>query len=96
MALAKIYKGDIGQQILLDAGQDISAASLLQMKYKKPDGSTGTWAATLVGLDSAYHNTILGDLDQTGNWEIQLYIELGVVKLHGAIVSFHVYKKVTD
>ena len=96
MAIAKMYKGDIGQQIVLEAGQDISAASLLQMKYKKPDGSTGTWTATLTGVDSVYYNTLADDLDQTGNWEIQLYIELGDAKLHGHIVTFHVYKKVTD
>ncbi len=96
MALVKIYKGDVGQKIILDTDQDISEATLLQIKYKKPDATTGTWTATLTGIDSAYYTTVENDLDQTGNWEIQLYVELGGAKIHGTIVSFHVYKKVTD
>ncbi len=96
MAISKIYKNDIGQTITLEAGQDISSATLLQLKYKKPDGTTGTWTGTLVGVDAAYYTTVLNDLDQTGNWEIQLYMEMGGAKIHGRIVFFHVYKRTTD
>jgi hypothetical protein len=97
--LNKVFVGDVGTKIRLDAGQDISSASLIQLKYKKPSGETGTWTGTLEGTDYAYYITQAAsepDLDENGRWQIQLYVELPTWQGHGEISYFHVYNRVTD
>ena len=97
MSVVRAYIGDIGRQFELDAGEDITTATVLQIKYKKPDGTTGAWTAVVSGTDYAVYTTQLADdLDQLGKWLIQLYVEMGGAKVHGPVGSFHVYKRVSD
>lgn len=97
MAITKIYKGDIGRKFILDADEDISAATILQLKYIKPDGITGTWDGSVEKSHYAFYITQdADDLDQTGKWRIQLYVEIDGAKIHGDIEDFHVYKRLTD
>lgn len=97
MSVARAHKGDIGRQFKLDAGEDISTATVVQIKYKKPDDTTGTWTAAVVDNNyGAYTTSLITDLDQTGKWWIQLYVEMGGARIHGAVASFHVYKRLTD
>lgn len=98
MSIARAHKGDVGRKFRLDADQDISAASVVQIKYVKPDGTTkGTWTAEVEDSQYAYYITQNAtDLDQIGKWMIQLYIEMGGAKIHGAIATFHVYKTTAD
>ncbi|GAH06227.1 unnamed protein product, partial [marine sediment metagenome] len=72
--MAKIYKGDIGTKIELNAEIDISLATSLIIRYKKPDGSIGEWTAILSGTEKAYYNTLAEDLDVVGVWQVQLSI----------------------
>ncbi len=97
MSVARAHKGDIGRQFKLDAGEDISTATLIQIKYKKPDDTPGVWTADVYGTNyGVYTTSLVTDLDQVGKWKIQLYVEMGGVKIHGAVAEFHVYKRVTD
>lgn len=96
MALNKVYKNDIGTKIRLNAGSVISAATLIQIKYKKPNGDIGTWTAVLEGTDYGYYITTTNDLDQTGKWEVQLYVVLPSWQGHGEIATLQVYKRLTD
>lgn len=89
----KIYKNDIGTKIKLDAGCNITAATVWKILYSKP-GKTrveGEWIASPEGTDSAYYLTQAGDLDAMGKWHIQLYIESPNWKGYGEMVSFEVY-----
>ena len=89
----KVYKNDIGTKIKLDAGCDISAATVWKILYSKP-GTTrikGEWIATPEGTNYAYYITLAGDLDAVGKWHIQLYIESPNWKGYGEMVSFEVY-----
>jgi hypothetical protein len=97
MSLSKIYKGDIGRKFTLDAEEDISAASVLRIEYIKPDGVTGYWDGSVEDLQYAFYITqSAGDLDQTGTWKLQLYIEINGAVLHGDIEDFHIYKRLED
>ena len=41
--MGKIHKLDIGTQFRFYAGADLTDAGVLTVKYKKPDGTTGSW-----------------------------------------------------
>lgn len=89
--MAKIYKGDVGTKLQMNAGCDISSASVLKIKYSKPNGNRGEWNATLAGTSSAYYVTKSGDLNAVGLWRIQLYVVLPDWSGHGETVRFRVH-----
>ncbi len=97
MSVVRAHKGDIGRQFKLDAGEDITTATLIQIKYKKPDDTTGVWVAAATDITYAVYTTqFITDLDQLGKWKIQLYVEMDGAKVHGPVAEFHVYKRITD
>lgn len=97
MSLSKMYKGDIGRKFILDADENITTATVVELRYIKPDGTTGTWSGSVENLKYAFYITQdANDLDQTGTWRVQLYVEIDGAKIHGDIEDFHVYKRLTD
>jgi hypothetical protein len=96
MALDKVYAGDVGTKIRLDSGSNISAATTLKIKYKKPDGSTGEWTAVLEGTTQAYYITQVNDLDQRGKWELQLFVVLPTWTGHGETCELQIYRRLSD
>lgn len=96
MSITRAHKGDVGRKIRLNAGETIVAATTVQIKYRKPSGAVGTWTAIVEDLTYAGYITLAGDLDETGKWEIQLYVEMAGANIHGAIANFHVYRLTTD
>ena len=92
--MSKIYKNDIGTKIKLDAGCDISSATVLKILSSKPGTPRrvkGEWAAIAEGTNYAYYITSANDLDVAGTWQIQLYIESPTWKGYGEKVNFEVY-----
>lgn len=81
-----MQKGDIGTVIILDTGEDISTATLVKIRYKKPNGDTGEWTASVNSTEVRY-TTLAGDIDQTGDWEMQAYVELAAWQGYSAIVE---------
>jgi len=83
---------DIGTVIDYDASESIEDGTVFKLKYKRPDGTSGEWIATLVGTQKARHITEQGDLPVAGSYDIQLYLETPSWKGHGTIESFEVEK----
>lgn len=76
MADTKVYVDVIGTVIFLDAREDISAATVLEIRYLKPiSNRTGSWVATLSGTTKLKYVTEKSDLDEAGVWKLQCYIE---------------------
>lgn len=90
--MAKVYKGDVGLKIILDAGSDISTQTTLKIKCIKPDGTAGEWDAKVENSNYAYYVTLADDLDKVGVWTVQLYVALTSWTGHGTIASFKVYE----
>lgn len=67
----KVYKGDVGTEIVLDCGSDISNATTMEILVLLPDGNTTTWSATLEGTDSVKYVIQSGDLDMVGMYMLQ-------------------------
>lgn len=82
-----IYKGDIGAKIIVTVTENISLATVKTIKYKKPDGTVGSWTAVAESgnLAISYTTTAITDLDQAGTWILQAYIEMPGWSGHGDV-----------
>lgn len=85
-----VYKNSIGIKIILDCGADITAATLRQIKYRKPDGTSGIWIANQETNTSISYTIIAGDLDFSGTIRFQAYVTTPTWTLHGDIVRLKV------
>ena len=68
---AQIFVGAVGVTIRLRLGINLEAAGAAAIRWKKPDGTTGSWVATVVDGPAgiiAYTTTAASDLDQAGIW----------------------------
>lgn len=69
--MSKVYTGDTGTVIVLDCGQDISAATARSIEVRKPSGATASWSAVAEGNTSIKFTTLGDSLDQPGDWRLQ-------------------------
>ena len=68
--MGKVYKNHTALQITATVGQDVSGATCL-IKYRKPDLTVGTFAATIITAATGVIRYIISssnDIDQTGWW----------------------------
>lgn len=72
--------------IILETEYDLSLATVTKILYHKPDGTKGSWTATISGNDLVYLPQT-GDIDQSGVWKFQSYIEVGGEPGMGAVTS---------
>ena len=70
-----MVKDDIGTVIDCNMRISLVDATLLQIKYKKPSGATGTWTGILQGTQSVRFVTIAGSIDEARAWQFQPYAE---------------------
>lgn len=87
----KVYVGSIGTQIILDCGQDISAATSLRIDVRKPDGTVVTWSAVASGATALRFDTLAGTLDQVGRWRLQAHVTLPTGDWPGDTIALDVY-----
>lgn len=90
MTTTSIRLFDEGTIIRVGIGVDVSTATTRKILYKKPDRSYGEWAASLYDTNYIQYITLENDIDQTGLWKIQSYIETSSGKWYGDPDSFHV------
>ena len=96
----EIHVGDIGTEFritILDDDNtivDLSSASIIEIIFLKPDGSRNVVSAELYtdGTDGIIkYNTVSGDLDQSGVYKIQAYVEVGAGNYYSSIGTFKVF-----
>lgn len=101
---AEIHLGDIGtifRVTLYDkacdgtsAVLDISGATTLEMIFKAPSGAKTTQTATLTGDGTdgqLEYVTVADDLDEVGEWKIQVYVVFPSGSWRSDIGKFTVY-----
>ena len=89
--MTKAYVGDTGTVIVLDCGQDISAASARSIEVRKPDGTTTSWTASASGTTAIQFTTIAGTLDMPGRWKLQARVTLPSGQWRGETAPLDVY-----
>lgn len=88
----KFYVGDT-PLVKLDCVSDITGATNTRIYYKKPDGTTAYWAASI--LDNRYLTYQIPDdtvLDQAGDWKFQSYMTVGVWTGFGETATQRIYE----
>lgn len=87
----KVYTGDVGTVVLLDSQSDITAMTTTQIRYKKPDGTIGTWTASITATTKLTYTTTVGDWDQAGTWTFWIYVAgAGGIIFHGEPVTYNI------
>ncbi len=71
-----VFVGDIGTEISLDCGVDVSSATVRGIAIRKPDGGKVLWSATADTTTSIKHTTVSGDLNIPGVWKLQALITM--------------------
>lgn len=88
----KVYAGDLGTRVILDCGQNVSAATARSIEVQKPDGSTASWSASASGTNSIQFDTEAGSsFNVPGTWRIQSKITIGGAVWRGKTVTLTVY-----
>lgn len=89
--MGKMYKGDVGTLLLVNTGMDLTNATLCGIKVKKPDGSSELWVGSPYGraVDGIIMYVVReGDLDQSGIYCANAYVETDIGKWTGDTFKF--------
>ncbi len=89
--MTKVYKNDVGTEIILDCGQDISSSTTRKIKVKKPDNTLVEWTASLEGTTKIKYTTQSGDLALAGKYLMQAYVSIGSWSGSGETCALVVY-----
>lgn len=71
-----IFVGDVGTEIRLDCGVDISTSTVQEIHVRKPNGQSVVWAADPFGTNFISYTTVTGDINIAGKWLLQAYVEM--------------------
>lgn len=75
--MGKVYKNQTAFTIRLTTGQDITSADPVQIKYRKPSGTTGAWTASINDASEGIIEYTMADanqLDESGWWTFWAYV----------------------
>lgn len=85
VAIPIVFVGDVGTEISLDCGVDVSTATVRKiLVYKYASRVRLAWDAVADGPYAIKYVTTAGDIDVEGSWELQSYIEMPGWKGFGA------------
>jgi len=90
--MGKLYVDEVGILIELETGADLTDVTSQEILYKKPDGTSSSWSASIVDSTLQY-TTVADDLDQDGDWILQAHIVGTGFDLVGETVVMQVYKR---
>jgi len=92
--MSKYYVGDVGTEIILDCGMDITGATGIHIHVRKPDGSVEAWDAAVWTIDGApnyvKYTTQAGDFDVAGEYRVQAGLTLSGWTGRGETATFDV------
>jgi len=90
--MARIYAAEVGPQVVLETGLDLSAASSVAIKAYDPDGELFTLAATVTDTTKLKHTKTAITLNEAGAWTLHSYAEFaGGVVYWGDPYSLRIY-----
>jgi hypothetical protein len=95
--MSKYYIGDIGTEIEVTVGSDISTATEFKLKVKKPSGKLAEWECELGSVGVGGITTLVyivkdGDWDESGYYDLQAYVVMPSWSGLGDTVKFKIEK----
>jgi hypothetical protein len=93
-----IFQGQGLMQLKLETGIDLSSASSKAILYKKPDGTSGTWAVSTTETGVATNSILVytmsnSDFDLSGVWTFQAYAVIGGKNGYGEYIQKEIKPK---
>ncbi len=89
--MSKPYVGDIGTLIQLDVGEALATATAQTIEARRPDGTTVSWAGTVVDATKVQYTTVAGTLNMPGEWRLQARVTLPSGTWLGEVATVTVY-----
>lgn len=80
-------------ELRLNTGIDLSGAASPKIVYRKPNGVTGEWTATIDGNELVYE-TDNDDLDRNGVWRFQAFVTISSLNKLGKIAKVTVDERI--
>lgn len=74
--MSVIYKNDVGTELILDCGVDVSAATVRKVRVRNPFGGVKEFVAVANTSNTIKYVLLDGDFNVAGNWQVQAYIEM--------------------
>ena len=74
--MTTILVNDVGTEIIVDCGVNVSTATVRKIYVRSPTGAKKNWNASAEGTTAIKYALIEGDIDISGEWELQSYIEM--------------------
>jgi len=87
---AKYYINAIGVEIIIETCLDITEATKTVLEIEKPDGTKEEWVGEIYNTTQIKYITTDGDLDQSGKYYVQAYVETVTSTGYGTTTSFNV------
>lgn len=85
--MLEAYQNDVGTTITLDCQVDISAATAVKIRARKPDGSSVVWTGSVDSVTYIKYVTQANDLDVTGVWLLQGEVDSAVWSGHSTPIE---------
>jgi hypothetical protein len=90
--LSKVYLGDTGTLLVLDTLQSLAGATAVSIEARRPNGTTVSWAGTVVESTKVQHTSLAGTFDLAGDWKLQARVTLPTGTWAGEAVALRVYR----
>ncbi len=72
--MGQIFEGQKGVRIELETFDDLSGATLTEIKFKKPGGEKGIWPGAVDGTKIFFLTTVETELDKRGMYQVQAHV----------------------
>lgn len=94
--MGKIYRGDVGTEILINMQTDLTSATGIVLVVKKPDDTVVNWIPTVQNDEYLKYTVVSGDLNLKGDYTIQANLTIGSWTGSSTICNFSVDPIVSD
>ena len=74
--MSVIYRNDIGTELILDCGVDVSTATVRKVRAKMPGGGIKEFVAAANTTNTIKYVLLDGAFNVAGVWSVQSYIEM--------------------
>lgn len=78
--MVHVYKDSVGVDVTINTRNDLTNAASCDIHVQKPDGTTTTWTPDDITISVTnsivYYTTVEGDLDQAGDYILQLHVTM--------------------
>ena len=92
--MGKIYVGQSALTIRLDTQTNLTGVTEPKINYTKPGGTSGSWVASVTGINStilSYNVADVNQLDEAGTWILWASAIFDIGTTYGEPVNLTVY-----